>query len=214
MRRTLQHLLRFCPVRSAARAWRRPHGARAPFQATGFAPALLVSDVRGPADTLAGVGGQIALLWTGLELGVAFVATPAKFLAPSISLPVALDVGRQTFMVANRVELGICLIVLLAAALTRRRRAWTLAFAPPALAVLLQTIWLIPALDARVGLILAGQSPPPSPLHGLYVGLELGKATWLALAGLSMWPWRQERAGGLARAPRLGGEMGWPRGRP
>ena len=39
----------------------------------------------------------VATLWLGLLLGVAFLATPAKFLAPGL-LPVALDVGR-TFAV-------------------------------------------------------------------------------------------------------------------
>lgn len=36
---------------------------------------------------------------------MAFLATPAKFLAPSLPLAVALDVGRHTFQVYNRVEL-------------------------------------------------------------------------------------------------------------
>lgn len=35
----------------------------------------------------------LAVLWAGLLLGVSFLATPVKFLAPSLSLPVALDVG-------------------------------------------------------------------------------------------------------------------------
>lgn len=32
----------------------------------------------------------LATLWAGLLLGVSFLATPVKFLAPSLSLPVAL----------------------------------------------------------------------------------------------------------------------------
>jgi hypothetical protein len=43
-----------------------------------------------------------AILWLGLLLGVSFLATPAKFLAPSLALPVALDVGRHTFAVFNK----------------------------------------------------------------------------------------------------------------
>ncbi len=48
------------------------------------------------------LGPQLLLIWAGVALGVAFVATPAKFLAPSLSLPVALDVGRHTFAVYDR----------------------------------------------------------------------------------------------------------------
>ena len=35
-----------------------------------------------------------ATLWAGLLMGVSFVATPVKFLAPSLSLAVALDVDQ------------------------------------------------------------------------------------------------------------------------
>jgi hypothetical protein len=62
----------------------------------------------------------IALLWCGLLLGVSFLATPAKFMAPSLSLVVALDVGRQTFAVMNKVE-WLFVAVLLALILTGRR---------------------------------------------------------------------------------------------
>ena len=55
------------------------------------------------------LGPGLILLWAGLTLGVAFLATPAKFLAPSLSLTVALDVGRQTFHLYNRVEIGLLL---------------------------------------------------------------------------------------------------------
>jgi hypothetical protein len=55
------------------------------------------------------------MFWLGLLIGVAFLATPAKFLAPSLSLPVALDVGRQTFYVFNKVEwvMGAVLLLML-----------------------------------------------------------------------------------------------------
>ena len=43
-------------------------------------------------------------LWIGLLVGVCFIATPAKFQAQSLSLPVALDVGRSTFAIWNNVE--------------------------------------------------------------------------------------------------------------
>ena len=57
----------------------------------------------------------VAMFWLGLLIGVAFLATPAKFLAPSLSLPVALDVGRQTFYVFNKVEwvMGAVLLLML-----------------------------------------------------------------------------------------------------
>lgn len=38
----------------------------------------------------------ILFIWAGLLIGVSFVAKPAKFLAPSLALAQALDVGRWT----------------------------------------------------------------------------------------------------------------------
>jgi hypothetical protein len=114
----------------------------------------------------------IAALWAGLLTGVSFLATPAKFMAPSLSLPVALDVGRQTFFVFNRVEIGIAVVLLIS--LAWHRRTWfAVGFGVGMLAcVLVETIWLLPLLDARVTTIIAGGVPPPSLLHQLYIGIE------------------------------------------
>jgi hypothetical protein len=46
----------------------------------------------------------LLFVWSGLLIGVSFVATPAKFLAPSLQLPQALDVGRWTFHVLTLME--------------------------------------------------------------------------------------------------------------
>jgi hypothetical protein len=126
---------------------------------------------------------RLVLVWAGLAFGVAFVATPAKFLAPSLSLPVALDVGRHTFAVFNRLELLLLVSLLVLALFAPNRRAWLAALAVPGVIVLAQAVWLIPALDVRVGDILAGRSPSPSNLHGLYIAAEAAKLAALALIG-------------------------------
>jgi hypothetical protein len=129
--------------------------------------------------------GRILLLWAGIAVGVAFVATPAKFLAPSLSLPVALDVGRHTFAVFNRIELLLLAALLLASLFAARRRRWLLTLAVAGAVVLAQALWMIPELDARVAAILAGRPPArPSALHGAYIGAEALKIAALALGGL------------------------------
>ena len=51
--------------------------------------------------------------------------------------------------------------------------------------VCIQTFWLIPSLDARVSLIIAGQQPPPSYQHDFYIAVEVAKAVALVIvAGL------------------------------
>lgn len=124
----------------------------------------------------------LAVLWAGLLLGVSFLATPVKFLAPSLTLPVALDVGRQTFMVFNWVE--IALTVLLIALVVTTPQRWIRAMAVTiALIVAMQTLWLLPVLDARVQVILDGSIPPPSALHMIYIAADILKLVLLGIIG-------------------------------
>lgn len=120
----------------------------------------------------------LATLYIGLLLGVSFLATPVKFLAPSLTLPVALDVGRQTFMAFNMTELVCALVLSVLALLGAARRPQVLA-GSVLLLVFIQTVWLLPVLDARVEIILQGDVPPPSQLHNLYIAMDVVKLALL-----------------------------------
>jgi hypothetical protein len=125
-------------------------------------------------------------------LGVSFIATPVKFLAPSLALPVALDVGRHTFGVFSLLEIGGALTLMaIAIVLRHQRRVLMFALVLGAL-VWLQFFWLLPVLDARVETILQGGTPERSNLHGLYIAVE---ATKLGLLGLTAWHSRSVVAG-------------------
>ncbi len=128
---------------------------------------------------------ELALVWAGMLLGVSFVATPAKFLAPSLSRPAALDVGRHTFRVFGLVEMALA-----ATALGLRRpgpRARLLAFAPGAI-VLAQGLWLRPRLAPRTRHVIAGHKLPSSWLHAAYVAGEVAKLAALLAAGVAARP--------------------------
>lgn len=132
----------------------------------------------------------VTLFWLGLLCGVSFLATPVKFHAPSLDLPTALEIGQVTFALLARVEW--LMVILLAGALalgslTRSR----LVLATLVLAtVALQSLWLLPILDARIETIIAGTMPEPTYHHILYAVTEAAKAAFLlalailALAGL------------------------------
>lgn len=127
----------------------------------------------------------IAAIWVGLIAGVSFLATPVKFMAPSLSLPVALDVGRHTFAAFNKTEWVIALALLGWLATTARSAPLALAAAVVATAlVALEAAWLLPELDHRVGLIIAGQTPPPSRLHRAYIIVECVKLIAVAVAAV------------------------------
>ena len=127
----------------------------------------------------------LCLLWAGLLTGVSFLATPIKFHAPSLTLPVALDVGRQTFGALNKVELvAVALSIFLLLRLRERApRAVGISLWSAGLIVLMQAVWLRPILDARVTQIFAHINPPASPLHWIYIGLEVVKLGALLIAG-------------------------------
>lgn len=116
----------------------------------------------------------VASVYAGLLAGVSFLATPVKFMAPSLQLPVALDVGRHTFAALNRAEWGFALTLL--ACCFGARSGWGVLGAAALLAALTaDMVWLLPALDGRVGAIMRGQWPEPSALHHVYIGLDVAK---------------------------------------
>lgn len=123
----------------------------------------------------------VALFWTGMLVGVSFIATPVKFLAPSLSLPVALDVGRQTFGAFSKIEILCALVLALLVIWGAPSRVRCVIVALLGAIVATEAAWLLPALDARVSVIIAGATPPPSQLHTLYVALEAAKLALLAV---------------------------------
>mgnify|MGYP001310938603 CR=1 FL=1 len=121
----------------------------------------------------------VATAWAGFLIGVSFLATPVKFMAPSLILPVALDVGRQTFHVFNRCEIALAVAMLLLVIWGLRSRIPIGLAAILMLLVVMQTLWMLPALDARVEAILKGGTPAPSPLHTAYIAVECAKLALL-----------------------------------
>ena len=132
--------------------------------------------------------GALIMLWAGVVIGVSFLAAPAKFGAPGLSLPVAMEVGRREFGTLNLAELSLAVVSLALAAYARPERAVWLGLGLAVLIVLLQWLWLLPVLDARAQLIINGETPEPAPWHALYVGAEVVKLLALLVIGwLALW---------------------------
>jgi hypothetical protein len=131
----------------------------------------------------------VACLWLGTLIGVSFIATIAKFYAPSLTMPVALDVGRHTFAALARIEWGFAAVVAALIGLAGFRRLDLCALGAIVAILFLQAIWLLPALDARVTQIMAGGMSAPSGLHVTFVACELVKILVLSvLASALVWP--------------------------
>ena len=126
----------------------------------------------------------ITLLWAGMVIGISFLEAPTKFTAPSLTLAIGLDVGRHVFAMFNKIELiwATLLIVLLFVA--KPQTKITAAVIVAAIILLLQTFWLLPALDQRALVVIAGGTNPESSIHILYIIFEIVKASTLILAGV------------------------------
>jgi len=127
----------------------------------------------------------VCFLWVGLVVGVSMLATPVRFTAPSITRPIALDVGRVVFAALNKAELVALVMLLIIVRVAGLTRKWWAVCALLALIVLAQGVWLIPELAARTDVIIAGGVPAPSYAHAIYSSLELAKIGLLLYLGFS-----------------------------
>lgn len=126
----------------------------------------------------------VAILWLGMVLGVSFIATPVKFQAPSLSLPVALEIGRATFLLFSKIEWAIAALLILAL-LAGKRQVLPGVLAVAAVALLVaETFWLLPVLDARVEAIISGVPIPADWHHFVYIGIETIKIIVLSVLSI------------------------------
>jgi hypothetical protein len=125
----------------------------------------------------------VCFTWFGMTAGISLLATPARFTAPTVTRATALDVGRVVFAALNKAELVALIILLIVVRTSGRARSWWAVCGVLALMMLLQSVWLLPALTERTALIVAGIEPAPSALHGIYASVELAKLALLAGSG-------------------------------
>lgn len=146
----------------------------------------------------------VAMFWAGVLVGVSFLATPVKFQATSLSLPVALEVGRVTFWTFSRVEWGLAFLLVATAMFAKFARTLFAGTLATAVIVVVQALWLLPILDARVDAVIAGTSLSPSHHHMLYAvaeGVKLLLLCAVALMSLYRLGWAARPHGTRNYAP-------------
>ncbi|MCB0537902.1 MAG: hypothetical protein KDE33_10300 [Bacteroidetes bacterium] len=127
-------------------------------------------------------------LWIGFVGAISFMEAWLKFRAPGITLPLGLGIGRLVFGALNKVELVLSITIIAGMLYSGLKHfEWRhLFFLIPFLIVLLQSIWLLPALDVRAEMHIQGQNVPPSNLHFYYVILEIVKVVCLTTFGIKL----------------------------
>ncbi|MEZ5344208.1 MAG: hypothetical protein R2681_01520 [Pyrinomonadaceae bacterium] len=130
---------------------------------------------------------QIAIpfIWFGLIGGISFLEAPLKFRAPDITLALGLGIGRLVFFWLNKIELvlgGLMLISLLKVKPDKRIAIWV--FSVIAGLLILETVWLLPVLDARATAVINGTAAPYSNTHVVYIVFDAVKFLLLFLLGV------------------------------
>jgi len=126
-------------------------------------------------------------LWIGFVGAISFMEAWLKFRAPGITLPLGLGIGKLVFNALNKAELAFAMAIVVNLLLSGVIWKWKhFLLLIPIVLLLIQTIWLLPALDTRADLHIQALPVPPSNLHFYYVGIEVVKVICLFIFGITL----------------------------
>jgi len=127
-------------------------------------------------------------IWIGFVGAISFMEAWLKFRAPGVTLPLGLSIGKLVFSALNKVELVLSTVIIVSMFYGGFKNfKWEqLFFVIPFLILVLQTIWLLPALNVRAEMHILGQEVPSSNLHFYYVGMEVIKVVCLFIFGIKL----------------------------
>jgi hypothetical protein len=130
---------------------------------------------------------QIAIpfVWFGAIGAISFMEAPLKFTAPNITLALGLGIGRIVFQTLNKIEIVLALLMILSFIFARPKgKSWIYLFGMIAGLLILETVWLLPALDARAVQVINGTAPPFSNTHFIYIAFDAVKFISLFILGV------------------------------
>lgn len=127
-------------------------------------------------------------IWIGAVGAISFLEAWLKFRAPGVTLGIGLGIGRLVFNALNKIEWVFMSVVLLSSIWYKLPLFTWLECLPVAvLGILaLQTWWLLPLLDERALLRIAGKEVSPVPYHLYFVLGEIFKMGGLILYGIGL----------------------------
>jgi hypothetical protein len=130
------------------------------------------------------VAVALTFVWLGMVGAISFLEAPLKFRAPDVTLRIGLGIGRLVFRALNTVEVVFAIAVLVVMVARPPAPHVLVAFGVALGALAVQLGVVRPRLNRRSDAVLAGANVPRSRAHVSYVGLEVVKATALAVAGI------------------------------
>ncbi|MBS1647519.1 MAG: hypothetical protein JST67_09285 [Bacteroidetes bacterium] len=125
-------------------------------------------------------------LWIGFVVAISFMEAWLKFRAPGVTVQIGLNIGRLVFNALNKSEWIFALAILISLFISKQSlfSVHNILYFIPCICLILQTAWLLPALDKRAELFLKGIETPASSLHFYYVFMELAKVITLFIYGI------------------------------
>jgi hypothetical protein len=129
---------------------------------------------------------QIAVpfIWFGMIGAISFMEAPLKFTAPNITLALGLGIGRIVFQTLNKIELVFAALMIASLVFAKPKGKFPVyTFAAIFILLILETVWLLPALDARAELVISGAAPPFSATHLIYIAFDAVKFILLFILG-------------------------------
>jgi len=127
-----------------------------------------------------------AFLWIGFVCAISFMEAWLKFKAPGITVPLGLGIGRLVFGMLNKVEWVFAIAILAGMFLDNLQQVSfkMLFFFIPLAILAVQTIWLLPTLDAQAARYISGKPIVSSSYHLYFVAAEILKVSCLLLFGI------------------------------
>lgn len=128
------------------------------------------------------------LVWSGCIVAISFMESWLKFRAPGVTLPVGLSIGKLVFNALNKMEWFFAAILLVSYLFNKNHidTFSMLLFALAALLLVIETFWLLPALDARAKMVINGKQLAASSLHLYFVAAEVIKLGALLMLGFQL----------------------------
>lgn len=128
------------------------------------------------------------LTWSGCVVAISFMESWLKFRASGVTLPIGLSIGRLVFNALNKMEWFFAAVLVAGYFFNKVPIDYSgfILFAIAVCLLIIQTFWLLPALDMRANIVISGKTAAASSLHWYFVIAEVIKLASLIALGFQL----------------------------
>lgn len=129
----------------------------------------------------------IIFIWIGFLCSISFMEAWLKFTASGVTLPIGLSIGKLVFNSLTKVEWVFILIMFFNFYIGNDRyKQLKVLFLVVLGCLTIQSLWILPLLNERANLIIAGKELNVTYHHLYYVILEIIKVLCLLILGIKL----------------------------